>query len=210
MVTNGCVFFISIGAVLGVAGITAIRAVSFLGLAAGEAGAAATGGGGGATGDGLGTEGWGGMMPEPPLGGGTAGGRAKGGGSLRLAGAGGSGACVSGGGGGGAGGTAGGGRTCGLSGGGRAGKLMRVVSRPGVPAPGDSPVGDGCRLMRTVSFLGSFGSAIRLAKLAKQAARNFSVCHSLSWLWDNNPRLHEPGTDGAAQLPDPRCYASKS
>lgn len=47
--------------------------------------------------------------------------------------------------------------------GGRAGSFIRSVSRDSLPAPG--PVaGCGGNAMRTVSFLGSFGSAMRLVK----------------------------------------------
>jgi hypothetical protein len=45
--------------------------------------------------------------------------------------------------------------------GGRAGKFIRTVSRAGVPVPEGWLPGSGGELMRTVSFFGSFGSAMR-------------------------------------------------
>jgi hypothetical protein len=38
----------------------------------------------------------------------------------------------------------------------RAGKFMQTVSRAPVPGAGDAPAGRGSKVMRTVSFLGSF------------------------------------------------------
>jgi hypothetical protein len=143
-VTSGCVFFISTA---GEVGRIAMRAVSFFGpgdvgkLVGAEAGD--LGMGGGAT----------------ALAGGIGAGREKGGGGTGFAGAGGKGVCASGGRSGAPGGGGGGG---GVSfDGGRAGKFIRTVSRSPVLVAGGWLAEPGGKVMRTVSFLGSIGSAIR-------------------------------------------------
>jgi hypothetical protein len=45
--------------------------------------------------------------------------------------------------------------------GGRVGKFIRTVSREPGAGPGDCAPGRGVKVMRTVSFLGSFGSAMK-------------------------------------------------
>jgi hypothetical protein len=129
-----------------------MRAVSFFGLDAIVPAAGPRGGGV----IGLGIEGGVGTPPEakPLPARGPGGGRDKGGGSTRLAGGGGRGVWASGG---------RGGADAGLLegwGGGRVGKLIRAVS---AGLEGGWPAAGG-RVMRTVSFLGSFGSSIRARK----------------------------------------------
>jgi hypothetical protein len=132
-----------------------MRAVSFFGP---DATVSAAGPRGGAV-IGLGIGGGEGTPPDakslPARG--PGGGRDKGGGSTRFAGGGGSGVCASGGRGGVDAGPLGG------WGGGRVGKLIRTVSGSGAGVAGGWPAPGG-RVMRTVSFLGSFGSAIRACK----------------------------------------------
>jgi hypothetical protein len=155
-VTSGCVFFISTAADAFAGGFdcTAMRAVSFLGPGDGAvivAGAALGIGG---------AEGGGATAPA----GGAGVGREKGGGGTGFAGAGGKGVCASGGRGGapgGGGGAVGGGRGGASFDGGRTGKFIRTVSRAPLPVAGGWSMGSGGKVMRTVSFLGSLGSAIR-------------------------------------------------
>jgi hypothetical protein len=54
--------------------------------------------------------------------------------------------------------------------GGRAGKFIRTVSPAALPVPVGSLPGCGGKLMRTVSFLGSFGSAMRHSKRSYNVA----------------------------------------
>jgi hypothetical protein len=141
-----------------------IRAVSFFGPGGAEPVGAALGGGG-IAGAGLGTDCGAATAPgvAPPLPAGAGGGRDEGGGSMRLAGGGGKGVCAIGGRGGAPGGGAAG---VALFGGGRDGKLIRAVSWSPLPLGGGGcPAGPGGNVMRTVSFLGSVGSAINLRKL---------------------------------------------
>jgi hypothetical protein len=114
--------------------------------------------------------------PEASLPGGEAGlGGKNGGGETGLAGGGGKGAWASGGRGdagapgdvGGVGGGALGPRDGVASDGGRAGKFIRTVSRLGLPASEDWLSGAG-ELMRTVSFFGSFGSAMKQSELVSR------------------------------------------
>jgi hypothetical protein len=148
-----------------------MRAVSFFGPGTGGAFAGAGGTGVGALNA---EEGGDGTPPggEPPLAGGGGAGREKSGGSTRLAGAGGRGVCARGGRGGAGepgvvepGGGAAGGRGAASFDGGRVGKLIRVVSRPPLPVAGGSFGGSGGSVIRTVSFLGSLGSAIKSREL---------------------------------------------
>jgi len=142
-----------------------MRAVSFFGLGAVDAVAVGTGGaGGGAVVGGFGTEAGAGMTPLLPTAG-AGGGGDKGGGSTRLAGGGGKGVCAMGGRGGAAGESGpvgGGGAPFGCR---RVGKLIRTVSGSPLLAGGGWSGGRGGKVMRTVSFLGSLGSAISPRKL---------------------------------------------
>lgn len=167
MVLNGWVFFICTGPPVGLAGgsgKTVIRAVSFFGPGLGL-GTIGRGGGGGATAAGggvLGNNGAAGGNGAAP--GVTGLPLNSGGGVTALAGAGGTGAAAMGGR---AAGPAPGGRSgVGRGGGGaplaggRAGILIRTVSRPGVGAPPAGAFGRGGKVILTVSFFGSGESAI--------------------------------------------------
>jgi hypothetical protein len=128
-----------------------MRAVSLLGLAAGEPGGGVNGSGGGAD-AGAGVTCWSGPLVAD----GTAGERGSVGGSIRLVGGGGNGVW----------GLAGRGEAdpkdpAAAFSVGRGGKLIRVVSRPVVSAPAASAGGGVGKLIRTVSFLGSLESAIK-------------------------------------------------
>ena len=161
---RGCVFFICTAPGLtGGSGRTVIRAVSFFGPCPGGGTALGVGAAGGV---GKATLATGAGAEVAAAAGGDVFGLNTGGVGTGLAGAGGTGACAVGGRAaepaGGAGGRIGPGR--GGAGaplpGGRAGILMRTVSRAaGCSPPGGLP-GRGGKLMRTVSFFGSFVSAI--------------------------------------------------
>jgi hypothetical protein len=186
MVTSGCVFFIcTVGAAFGCgSGRMAMRAVSFfgpgdvdgfgIGVIAGIAAAALTLGG---AGGGIGFEinGVVGVFDTLGRGGGGGGGR-KGNGSVAgdadigdkgggiIGASGGMGGAID-------------GRALATSlRGGRAGKLIRTVSRAALP-PGPGGVGRGGKVMRTVSFFGSCGSAMKRFPKAFQHGKK---CPSLS------------------------------
>jgi len=64
--------------------------------------------------------------------------------------------------------------------GGRAGRLIRTVSRDSLLAPGGFAAGGG-KVMRTVSFLGSVESAMKqIGKSILKIARKYSTCHWLT------------------------------
>jgi hypothetical protein len=64
--------------------------------------------------------------------------------------------------------------------GGRAGRLIRTVSRDSSLAPGGFAAGGG-KVMRTVSFLGSFESAMKkIGKSILKIARKYPTCHWLT------------------------------
>ena len=155
IVTRGCVFFISTvrDGRAGGLGETEMRAVSFFGPCV-EGGMLGADGGKTAAGRGMpGNK----LAPAIPVAeeGGTGAGRKRGGGATAFDGAGGKGAWAIGGRGGGAL-TPEGGRGAVPLSGARASKFMRTVSRAPVPGAGDGPAGRGGKVMRTVSFFGSF------------------------------------------------------
>lgn len=132
-----------------------MRAVSFFGPEESESGAGLTGNGLGGAGGGAGTgfetaDGFGKATGEGGAGGGGGGGKNWAGATGSTGGFGAVDGFIA-------------GPTGNLSDGGRGGSWMRTVSRDFVLAPGGFPPGWGVRAMRTVSFLGSFGSVIRRA-----------------------------------------------
>lgn len=172
IVTSGWVFFISTeGVALAAGAKTEMRAVSFFGP--GAAGAPAGIGGVGA--DTLGTDEGGDAAPDAELpldGGGGGAARERGGGATRWAGAGGKGVWERGGRGGTGGGTVGERGTASF-GCGTPGKVIRVVSPPSLPVVGGWFAGRAGKLIRTVSFLGSLGSAISAQKLGQNVPEIF-------------------------------------
>ena len=154
IVTKGCVFFISTvrDGRAGGLGETEMRAVSFFGPCV-EGGMLGADGGKTAADRGMpGNE-----LRRVPVAeeGGTGAARKRGGGATAFDGAGGKGAWAIGGRGGGVA-TLEGGRGAVPLSGARAGKFMPIVSCAPAPDPGDWPAGRGGKVMRTVSFLGSF------------------------------------------------------
>jgi len=174
MVFNGCVFFICTApaGLLGGSGKTVIRAVSFFGPTGVGVPSEPAGEGAGA-GETFGSNG---ETAAAAADGGTGLAANDGGGGTALAGAGGTGGRAVGGRGTGApaGGTGltgpgrgGAGAPAGIPTGGRAGMLMRTVSRPAALVPAGGELGLGGKLMRTVSFLGSFESAMSVPVRSK-------------------------------------------
>jgi hypothetical protein len=154
IVTRGCVFFISTvrDGRAGGLGETEMRAVSFFGPCL-DGGMLGADGGKTAAGRGMpGNE----LRPIPVAEeGGTGAARKRGGGATAFDGAGGKGAWAIGGRGGGVA-TLEGGRSAVPLSGAPAGKFMRTVSRAPVPGAGDGLARRGGKVMRTVSFFGSF------------------------------------------------------
>ncbi len=117
--------------------------------------------------------------------GGSGVGRNTGGDATGLLGAGGKGDCASGGRGGRVPTVSGGRRAVPLPGG-RAGILIRTVSRRLVPVAGGWPAARGGKVIRTVSFFGSFWSAIRGLLVQPKNTGNFTGCH---WLTHRNREI---------------------